>query len=133
MIFYDLAIHDLLSDDTAHANESVFTREEVLETIRVISEKIGTVGLQVFPSLGNHDIIPKNQVARYQQHDGVMPCLTNSSPLQTWRTHGQLIMMMWLISGMRCSSLIRISPTSSEKMVILLNRMVLSQDQLMLD
>jgi len=48
-------------DDTAHANESVFTREEVLETIRVISEKIGTVGLQVFPSLGNHDIIPKNQ------------------------------------------------------------------------
>jgi len=48
-------------DDTAHANESVFTREEVIDTIRVISEKIGTVGLQVFPSLGNHDIIPKNQ------------------------------------------------------------------------
>jgi len=48
-------------DDTAHADESVFTRDEVLDTIEVISAKISSIGLPVFPALGNHDIIPKNQ------------------------------------------------------------------------
>ena len=57
-------LNDELRDDTAHAEESVFTREEVLETIKVISENIATVGLPVFPALGNHDIIPKNQVIK---------------------------------------------------------------------
>ena len=55
----------MLRDDTAHADESVFTRDEVLDTIEVISAKISSIGLPVFPALGNHDIIPKNQV--YQQ------------------------------------------------------------------
>jgi len=56
-------------DDTAHANESVFTRDEVIETIKVISEKIAGVGLPVFPALGNHDIIPKNQFPTSETHD----------------------------------------------------------------
>ena len=62
-------------DDTAHANQSVFSQQEVktlcflpenivvqiLDTIHAISSRIGSVGLPVYPVLGNHDIIPKNQ------------------------------------------------------------------------
>ena len=67
------------SDDLSHASEDVFTKEETLKTISNISSMLSTIGsffltlririsilyistgLPVFPSLGNHDIIPKNQ------------------------------------------------------------------------
>ena len=51
-----------ISDDLSHGPEEIFSREETLETINVISGELSTIGLPVFPSLGNHDIIPKNQV-----------------------------------------------------------------------
>merc|ERR1712126_188018 len=48
-------------DDLSHGPEEVFSREETLETINIISAELATIGLPVLPSLGNHDIIPKNQ------------------------------------------------------------------------
>ena len=83
--------YDLISDDTAHANESVFTRFEVIETIEVISEKIATVGLPVFPALGNHDIIPKNQVIEIFVR-GYPMMIFLSSQHQTQKIPGQHIM-----------------------------------------
>ena len=49
-------------DDLSHAPEDVFTREETLNTVRTVTSELARVGLPVIPSLGNHDIIPKNQV-----------------------------------------------------------------------
>ena len=49
-------------DDLSHAPEDVFTKDETLNTIATISQQLASVNLPVFPSLGNHDIIPKNQV-----------------------------------------------------------------------
>ena len=40
----------------------MFTREETLDTVRTVTRELARVGLPVMPSLGNHDIIPKNQV-----------------------------------------------------------------------
>ena len=51
-------------DDLSHAPEDVFTREETLDTVRLVSRELARVGLPVLPSLGNHDIIPKNQVRK---------------------------------------------------------------------
>ena len=49
-------------DDLSHAPEDVFTREETLNTVRTVTSELARVALPVIPSLGNHDIIPKNQV-----------------------------------------------------------------------
>ena len=49
-------------DDLSHAPEEVFTRKETLDTVRTVTKELASVGLPVMPSLGNHDIIPKNQV-----------------------------------------------------------------------
>ena len=51
-------------DDLSHAPEEVFTKQETLDTIAIISQQLASVNLPVFPSLGNHDIIPKNQVLK---------------------------------------------------------------------
>ena len=51
-------------DDLSHAPEEVFTKDETLTTITTISQELASVKLPVFPSLGNHDIIPKNQVLK---------------------------------------------------------------------
>ena len=50
-------------DDLSHAPEEVFTKQETLETIETISRELSQLNLPVYPSLGNHDIIPKNQVS----------------------------------------------------------------------
>ena len=52
----------IFRDDLSHAPEDVFTREETLDTVRTVTSELARVGLPVMPSLGNHDIIPKNQV-----------------------------------------------------------------------
>ena len=52
----------IFRDDLSHAPEEVFTREETLDTVRTVTRELASVGLPVMPSLGNHDIIPKNQV-----------------------------------------------------------------------
>ena len=50
------------SDDLSHGPEDIFSREETLATLGRVSLELARVGLPVLPSLGNHDIIPKNQV-----------------------------------------------------------------------
>ena len=50
------------SDDLSHGPEDIFSREETLATLERVSLELARVGLPVLPSLGNHDIIPKNQV-----------------------------------------------------------------------
>ena len=52
-------------DDLSHADEDIFSKEETLDTIRNISQELGSIGLPVYPSLGNHDIVPKNQVPHH--------------------------------------------------------------------
>ena len=51
----------LCRDDLSHANEDIFSKEETLDTIRNISQELASIGVPVYPSLGNHDIVPKNQ------------------------------------------------------------------------
>ena len=48
----------------------MFTREETLDTVRTVTRELARVGLPVMPSLGNHDIIPKNQVKTTSQYSG---------------------------------------------------------------
>ena len=50
------------SDDLSHGPEDIFSREETLATLGRGSLELARVGLPVLPALGNHDIIPKNQV-----------------------------------------------------------------------
>ena len=50
------------SDDLSHGPEDIFSREETLATLGRVSLELARVGLPVLPALGNHDIIPKNQV-----------------------------------------------------------------------
>ena len=50
------------SDDLSHGPEDIFSREETLATLERVSLELARVGLPVLPALGNHDIIPKNQV-----------------------------------------------------------------------
>ena len=56
------AITVYASDDLSHGPEDIFSREETLATLGRVSLELARVGLPVLPSLGNHDIIPKNQV-----------------------------------------------------------------------
>ena len=49
-------------DDLSHGPEDIFSREETLATLERVSLELARVGLPVLPALGNHDIIPKNQV-----------------------------------------------------------------------
>ena len=50
------------SDDLSHGPEDIFSREETLATLERVSLELARVELPVLPALGNHDIIPKNQV-----------------------------------------------------------------------
>ena len=56
-----MMLSTLCRDDLSHADEEIFSKEETLDTIRNISRELDNIGLPVYPSLGNHDIVPKNQ------------------------------------------------------------------------
>ena len=64
------------SDDLSHGPEDIFSREETLATLERVSLELARVGLPVLPALGNHDIIPKNQVTLgdsiYSTYTGIL-------------------------------------------------------------
>ena len=110
-------------DDLSHAPEDVFTKQETLDTIETISRELSQLNLPVYPALGNHDIIPKNQVSSI--HVNVVSNKNYTFSIQL--ISGLSIINLLLIFGEEALiTMIRISGPSLERIVSLLELVTFS-------